>query len=305
VVTAIAGTYAAAIGSGTYAGGGNITIRGNARVYASAVVGAGIGGGSQGSGGNITIEGNAVVYAAAGSGAGIGGGMEGGAGNIIIKGNAVVYARSQASGIGPGWCSTAPAGGSVTINGGIVYAYSITAGLQNAIGGVDTVNITGGTVVGNAWVTSSFGTPNLNVVKDPSAATGPTLIVADTLGNAVTTSLTVNNAALLVNTLSAPSTPRTQTFTGGTVASVTDNTGAGTGGKLLSITEGGASGLETSNGTITLNGPLDLGGNTLSIPPGWELNRNGNTVTGSVVGLPGVTLPDGTHLEAGNTDYHP
>jgi hypothetical protein len=215
----------------------------------------------------------------------------------------------------------------VNIKGGLVYASSISGLQRNALGGGGsncdvTVNITGGTVVGDTWVSNYWNTQNLEV-------TGGTLIVAETLGNALSGdflgkqtpagNLTVKNAVLLANVLTKDKSSwwdslpaiRTQDFAGGTVATGTTDPTAATVDDGGSIQSGvlstvdpswatGPNGLEIGQGAITLTGTLDLGGRTLSIPPGWTLNKNGNAVNnGSVVCMPSVKLGDGTTLPAG------
>jgi len=158
----------AGIGGGAGQPGGNITVGGTAIVTALGGIagGAGIGGGTSGAGGIINIGGNAHVSATGGvGGAGIGGGRgiglpSGAGGTITITGGTVVAIGGDGdaiitpgvsvgggAGIGGGGGAVIPSvidlppgdGGTVTISGGVVHAYSGTgsAGSQSgaAIGG--------------------------------------------------------------------------------------------------------------------------------------------------------------------------
>lgn len=150
-------TEAAGIGSGSGANQRNpITIHGGyveafgGRSGTGAEGGAGIGAGHNGDGGVITINGGTIVAHSTNSGAAIGGGSYGACGDITINdGDVTAYAYgSPGYGAGIGAGRDRSQGGTITINGGVVYAKAkFGAGIGGGFkgnGGV--INITDGLV---------------------------------------------------------------------------------------------------------------------------------------------------------------
>lgn len=189
-VRAISGTGggAAGIGSGydPDADGGNITIGGNASVYAKSYGayyygGAGIGGGNDSGAGTILICDNARVTAYGGpEGAGIGssGDASSKTCNITIKDNATVYAEGDyGAGIGGGYQKD---GGNITILSGTVEAKSINGGA--GIGGGAKGGDSGNIVIKGGNVKTTVTGDGSNVghgSKGSNTCTIPTLTVLE------------------------------------------------------------------------------------------------------------------------------
>ncbi len=160
-VTATSNSYGAGIGAGEQSSAATVSISGGDVTAAANYVGAGIGGGIKGSGGNIAISSGRVTVTTGGasSGAGMGGGYQGGSGNITISGGEVTVntvASSHGAGIGGGYQS--PAGGSININGGIIFA---TANGNGAGIGGGFQGINGTITINNGNVTAIAGAGSL------------------------------------------------------------------------------------------------------------------------------------------------
>ena len=149
-VTASTGQYGAGIGGGEEGDGGTVVIYAGKVTASGNEGGAGIGGGSEGNGGDVTINGGTVTATGSKWGAGIGGGYKGDSGTVTINDGKVTARCSghpyRGAGIGSG--SDHDQGGTITINGGHVKAYSTNgAGIGGAYeGDGGTIKITGGLV---------------------------------------------------------------------------------------------------------------------------------------------------------------
>ena len=177
-VYATGSKYGAGIGGGDSGYGGEVTIYGGTVIARSKGAGAGIGGGRNRDNGNITIYGGYVeAYGyydsdtdADHGGSGIGGGSAGSqAGTVTVNGGKVyAHGGSNAAGIGGGMFSSGGAnGGLVVVNGGKVYAYGgVTAyGSKNSgagIGGGRAGNA--GTLRVNGGTVTAFGGRNAPAV---------------------------------------------------------------------------------------------------------------------------------------------
>lgn len=157
-VTATASTSSsgAGIGGGNKSSGGNITINGGIiTANGPQYYGTGIGGAVKGTGGTITINGGTVTATGGASSAGIGGSSET-SGNITINGGTVTATGgSSAAGIGGGSYKDAD---TITINGGTVTATGGTSGAGiggGAAHGYTAITITGGNITANGGATNA------------------------------------------------------------------------------------------------------------------------------------------------------
>ncbi|MDR3294814.1 MAG: hypothetical protein LBT26_03145, partial [Clostridiales Family XIII bacterium] len=192
----------AGIGGDNNQPGGNIIIRGNAKVTATGTSGgAGIGAGNYGTSADITIKDHAFVIASGGSsdGSGVGAGyvstssLTTGTANITISDNSVVYAQGGSSGaaaIGTGYNNTGnkTANVNVTIGTGadnptvVAYAggtkasrYPVAIGIAGndaALGHAD-IQIKSGTVIAE---TRGAGVPDIGIPADMTSATASVTI---------------------------------------------------------------------------------------------------------------------------------
>ena len=159
-VKAIGGEYGAGIGGGEDRGNGTITIWGGHVEAEGGYSAAGIGGGEEGDqdrpitihGGYVRARGSSDSSGSDG-GAGIGGGYKGNGGTVTINGGTVyAYGNRHSAGIGGG---SEASGGTVTINGGEVYAKcSGSPGRGAGIGGGYKGN-QGGTITINGGVVNA------------------------------------------------------------------------------------------------------------------------------------------------------
>lgn len=259
----------AAIGSGSDADGGNITITGSAEVTATTKgLGAGIGGGRSGNGGSITIAGTARVTATGSWGAGIGGGQSGNGGGITITDGAEVTATGDlGAGIGGGNYRN---GGSITIDG----TAKVTATAKNdgaGIGGgagarCGTIVIEGGTVI----ATTEFGGAGIGNGAGLSSGTS---VGSITITGPNTTVSAYNNdtGAAIGDGAANPYSNRerqncTPEITVSNGASVTVSSASDSSGAAL----GGGGGCFLSNqGNPSDGGTLNINGGTVTVNSGW------------------------------------
>ena len=270
------GYWAAAIGSGEGASGGDNIIINAGSVTATASTsssGAGIGGGNKSSGGNITINGgtvNATSGKNGGAGIGGGGGDCGESGNITINGGTVtaVSTSSYGANIGSGGYAAV---NSITINGGTVTAVSekYGSGIGTGYSGKGgTIRITDGDITASSKGTGIGGGGNTGEI-DSVTITGGKVSAASTGTNSCP-GIGGHSSAMVIN------------ISGGEVAAVGGDYGAGIGGSWTS----GSSG-ECTGGTITISGGVvnATGGKmATAIGAGYasdckEINFNGGQIT--------------------------
>ena len=245
-VKAMGGDYGAGIGGGEDRGNGTITIWGGHVEAEGGYSAAGIGGGEEGDQDRpITIHGG-YVYArgcsdSSGSdgGAGIGGGYKGNGGTVTINGGTVyAYGNRHSAGIGGG---SEASGGTVTINGGEVTAKcswfpergaGIGGGYKGNQGGTITIN--GGVV--NAETSQGAG------IGGGFKGHGSTIVITDGLVTAKSkdgagigggSSMDGGGGGHGANV----------TISGGVVIAVSEKKGAGIGG-----------GNDGNGGTVTISG---------------------------------------------------
>lgn len=270
------GYWAAAIGSGEGASGGDNIIINAGSVTATAATsssGAGIGGGNKSSGGNITINGgtvNATSGNNGGAGIGGGGGDCGESGNITINGGTVtaVSTSSYGANIGSGGYAAV---NSITINGGTVTAVSekYGSGIGTGYSGKGgTIRITDGDITASSKGTGIGGGGNAGEI-DSVTITGGKVSAASTGTNSCP-GIGGHSSAMVIN------------ISGGEVTAVGGDYGAGIGGSWTS----GSSG-ECTGGTITISGGVvnATGGKmATAIGAGYasdckEINFNGGQIT--------------------------
>jgi hypothetical protein len=268
--------WAAAIGSGEGASGGDNIIINAGSVTATASTsssGAGIGGGNKSSGGNITINGgtvNATSGNNGGAGIGGGGGDCGESGNITINGGTVtaVSTSSYGANIGSGGYAAV---NSITINGGTVTAVSekYGSGIGTGYSGKGgTIRITDGDITASSKGTGIGGGGNTGEI-DSVTITGGKVSAASTGTNSCP-GIGGHSSAMVIN------------ISGGEVTAVGGDYGAGIGGSWTS----GSSG-ECTGGTITISGGVvnATGGKmATAIGAGYasdckEINFNGGQIT--------------------------
>jgi hypothetical protein len=290
VTLTLAGTSELKTAAGGSAGlqttGATLTIEGTGSLAAEgAGGGAGIGGGggSGSAGGTITITGSAVVtargsyysgsissYGSAGIGGGGGDSGSGGAGgNITISGSAVVTAQGgrYGAGIGGSGGGSGGAGGNITISGSaVVTAHGGSYGAGIGGGGIGSGSGSGGA---GGSVTILGGTV---IAKDGGSASG----IGPGRYGAAGTITPPQNAVVFAS--SAPG--------------LSNNLGNGISVGSATIAINGA--YPAFSATVTLQNDMTVpAGAALTVPAGLNLNKNGHTISGSVVNSGGLIFDNG------------
>jgi hypothetical protein len=250
----------------------------NNRSYSGAGIG---GGGPNGAGGTVTISGSAVVTAQGGtssvnsngsltySGAGIGGGggTSGVGGTITISGSAVVTAQ----GGGGNWGGAGIGGGAIGMGGSVTISGSAVVTAQGGGGNWGGAGIGGGAIGAGGSVT----------------ILGGTVIARHGAGNSVGSGIGIGGGYDGTTGTIAP--PQNAVVFASSSDGLTNNLSNGISVGSATIAVDGTYPSFTT--TVTLqNNMTVLSGATLTVPAGLILNKNGKTVTGSVVNTGGIII---------------